>query len=158
MPCFTCDVAAAHASTPGGIIHLDPLIMVNHHQTVPGEDRAGWLVISPRRHVTRIHHLTGPETGALFAMAHRVDDALTAIYGATRTLVASLGWGVTDHVHIHCVPTFHPDLTSSPPLRTGIPTPLARRVGGWRCSCETETPKPPVSPGWVVLVVLVFGA
>jgi diadenosine tetraphosphate (Ap4A) HIT family hydrolase len=44
-------------------------------------------------------------------MAAAIDRALTELYGSRRTMIASLGWNVDDHVHVHCVPTFHPTVT-----------------------------------------------
>lgn len=80
---------------------------MNHHGRIPNApDRSGWIIVSPTRHVTHVFELTSGERESLFAMIADVDRALTQLYGSRRTMVASLGWFVEDHLHFHCVPTF----------------------------------------------------
>ena len=72
---------------------------------------AGWIVVSPARHLTRVFELSSEEWNELGLVVRAVDAALTELYGSKRTMVASLGRGVPDHVHVHCVPTFRDEFT-----------------------------------------------
>jgi diadenosine tetraphosphate (Ap4A) HIT family hydrolase len=111
--CLTCDLVSGEfvPSVGGGQpIHRDELVICNHYvgSDIPGDtpdSRAGWLIVSPVRHVTRVHQLTGEEWKRLGAVIRTVDAALTELYGAGRCLVSSLGWYRLDHVHFHIVPT-----------------------------------------------------
>ena len=103
--CFTCEVAH-RPSRPDLLAYRDELVLVNHLHPTDGEpERTGWFVVAPVRHVTRWFELTGPERQALTSMSARVDEALTVLLGARRSMVASLGWYSLDHVHVHVVPT-----------------------------------------------------
>jgi diadenosine tetraphosphate (Ap4A) HIT family hydrolase len=103
MSCFTCRLFAEPELVPGGIVYCDANVVVNHTDIA---GRSGWFVVSPVRHVTRVFEMTDVELHMVADIAAAIDRTLTAHFGATRTLVASLGWYVEDHVHVHVVPTF----------------------------------------------------
>ena len=110
--CFSCDVLAGLTEVPGGgPIWQNATVMVNHHEDPKSDkayadSRAGWFIICPIRHVTRIYDLSSEEWNTIGEVARTVDSALTHLYSSRRTLVASLGWFTNDHIHFHCVPTF----------------------------------------------------
>lgn len=109
--CFTCVVATGQHHTPGGLVYASDLVVVNHRDTDvddEGQPRPwpGWLIVSPRRHLTRTFDMTCQERDELFAVVARADQALTSLLGARRCMVASLGWWVDDHLHTHVVPTY----------------------------------------------------
>lgn len=116
-PCFTCEILAGRQSVPGEcLVWESDLITANHHGDPDpniqyASSRAGWIVVTPVRHVTRVFEVTHEEWDALGEAVISIDAALTELYGSKRTLVASLGWNVTDHVHVHCVPTFGDEVT-----------------------------------------------
>ncbi len=116
-PCFTCEVLTGRQSVPGDcLVWQSDLITANHHDdhdpnTRYSTSRAGWIVVTPVRHITRVSELTAPEWDALGEAVSAIDLALTELYGSRRTLVASLGWHVADHVHFHCVPTFDDEIS-----------------------------------------------
>lgn len=96
----------------------DQLKMLTRHMTINSyrsaeeePERPGWILISPRRHVTRWHQMDEEETSELGRIARGVDAALTLHTGARRVMIASLGWNTSDHLHVHCVPTFDPTVT-----------------------------------------------
>ncbi len=112
QPCFTCGIVDGSQTIPGDMpIWQSSLVVANHHDdTTPDKiystSRAGWVIVSPVRHVTRVFDLSGEEWGELGEVIRSVDCAVTELFGSKRTMVASLGWHVDDHVHFHCVPTF----------------------------------------------------
>lgn len=48
-PCITCSITASH---PELVVWDDDLIVVNHYLD-ESDLRTGWLVTSPKRHITR---------------------------------------------------------------------------------------------------------
>lgn len=108
MECFTCRVANGE-DTEAIVVWRDELIVVNH---TDGADRAGWFVVSPVRHVTRFHEMTDLERNDVVGAAAVLDAVLTRCFSSTRTMVASLGWLVDDHVHFHVVPTFQDNVSN----------------------------------------------
>jgi diadenosine tetraphosphate (Ap4A) HIT family hydrolase len=80
-------------------------VRVNHY-LYESDANSGWLVISPRRHITRWFELTNDELAELAWTMRATDKIVTDLFGSARTMVASLGWLVEDHLHVHCVPTF----------------------------------------------------
>jgi diadenosine tetraphosphate (Ap4A) HIT family hydrolase len=110
-PCFTCGILDDPSTVPGGILWRDAHAMLNHHEVVDQEteQRSGWLIASPVRHVERLYDLSAEEWGSLTRIIHSADRALTNMFGSERTLAASLGWFTRDHIHFHCVPTFGKD-------------------------------------------------
>lgn len=109
MSCFTCFNVVENAHP--NLVYLDDIIVVNHHidgSADSSEPRPGWFIVSPRRCVTRLHELNAVEQTALLAAVSFIDGVLTNEFGATRTLTASLGVNVSDHIHFHVVPTFDP--------------------------------------------------
>lgn len=111
--CLTCDLASAPKlgeRVSQYTIHHDDVVICNHYvgSDAPGDhpdDRAGWLIVSPVRHLTNVHQLTGLEWKRLGAVIRLADKALSELYGAGRCLVSSLGWNREDHIHFHVVPT-----------------------------------------------------
>lgn len=105
--CYTCAIVTKEVTPLGGIILLTKEILVNHYGNLDDEpNRAGWIVVSPVRHVTHVFELTASERESLTSTISEVDKILVELYGSRRTMVASLGWLVDDHVHFHVVPTF----------------------------------------------------
>lgn len=114
--CFTCEVTARSQPVPGALVWDSALVVANHlydpdPYTQYRSSPAGWIVVSPARHVTRVFELSSEEWNELGLVVRSVDAALTELYGSKRTMVASLGRGVPDHVHVHCVPTFNDEFT-----------------------------------------------
>lgn len=110
MSCFTCSLTSTndpHINDPHVVLRSD-LVVVNQYVDST-ENRCGWLVVSPRRHVTSLVALTDGEWTALSACISALDGMLRDRYGATRTMTASLGWEPDDHVHFHVFPTFAAD-------------------------------------------------
>ena len=105
--CVTCEI---EHSDPLLVVWASALVRVNHY-LYESDTNAGWLVISPKRHITRWFELTNDELAELAWTMRAVDQAVTELFGSARTMVASLGWLVDDHLHVHCVPTFDPDVT-----------------------------------------------
>jgi diadenosine tetraphosphate (Ap4A) HIT family hydrolase len=66
---------------------------------------AGWLIVTPLRHVTSLADLTGDEAAALGPLLADASAALTEVVGCDRTYVVLFaeqeGFG---HVHFHVVP------------------------------------------------------
>jgi diadenosine tetraphosphate (Ap4A) HIT family hydrolase len=105
--CYTCAIVAKEVNPLGGIILLSKEILVNHYGNLDNEpNRAGWIIVSPVRHITHVFELTDLERQSLTSTISEVDRILVELYGSRRTMVASLGWLVDDHVHFHVVPTF----------------------------------------------------
>lgn len=99
--CFTCSVSENEDLQ----IWSDQLVVVNHYIASPGEtERPGWIIVSPQRHLTRWWELTNVERHQIADITSVIDHTLTKHYGALRTMVASLGWQIEDHLHFHCVP------------------------------------------------------
>jgi diadenosine tetraphosphate (Ap4A) HIT family hydrolase len=71
----------------------------------------GWFILSPVRHVTAARHLTSEERGELAEVASAADEVLTTEFGSRRTLIASLGWYASDHLHIRLASTFRPHVS-----------------------------------------------
>ena len=86
-------------------------VRINHYLD-DSDTHAGWLVAAPLRHVTRWFELTDVELVELAWVLRACDRAVTELFGSRRTMVASLGWQVDDHLHVHCVPTFHDEITN----------------------------------------------
>lgn len=105
--CYTCSITSGEILPSGGLIYLNEEILVNHHGRITGiPDRSGWIIVSPRRHVTHLFELSNSERDSLVKMLSKVDKVLTEEFNSKRNLVSSLGWFVEDHLHFHCVPTF----------------------------------------------------
>ncbi len=85
-------------------------VRVNHYLD-DSDMHAGWLVAAPLRHITRWFELHDDELAELAWVLRAVDTAVTELFGSRRTMVASLGWLVDDHLHVHCVPTFDEEVT-----------------------------------------------
>lgn len=86
--------------------------LVNSYRNSEAEpDRGGWIIVSPRRHVTRWHQLDMKGAEEIVRLARAVDAVLTLNAGARRVMVASLGWETEAHLHTHLVPTFDPEVT-----------------------------------------------
>lgn len=125
-PCLSCQIANPQQPTTTHV-HLSRHISCNHYlgSDTPGDtpdSRSGWFIIAPRRHVTRLFDLTTTEWSEITALAGRLDHAMTQRFHVGRTILASLGWNRTDHIHFHVVPTAlaqadqhgqlqHPDIT-----------------------------------------------
>lgn len=109
--CVVCDIGASPAPE-GHMLFVSEHCFVNSLRPGPDEqERPGWLVISPVRHVTRWHQLRQEEVSELARFARLLDAALTLHAGALRVMVASLGWETDAHLHVHVVPTFDPVVT-----------------------------------------------
>jgi|SaaInlStandDraft_1057018.scaffolds.fasta_scaffold73240_2 diadenosine tetraphosphate (Ap4A) HIT family hydrolase len=135
MLCFTCHnvVEKEHPN----LVYIDDTIVVNHHidgSEDSSEPRPGWFLVSPRRCVTRLHELNTDEHVALLAAVSLIDRVLTNEFGATRTLTASLGVNVSDHIHFHVVPTFDPP---------GTPTAKWKMFQGHKEEIYRPAPCPP---------------
>jgi diadenosine tetraphosphate (Ap4A) HIT family hydrolase len=101
--CPVCETnAALHTLPPRERIAVDGFWRVAHSfdTALPG-----WLVLVPRRHVTRVADLTDGEAAGLGGWQVRLSRALHAVTGCVKTYVVqfaeSEGYG---HVHFHVVP------------------------------------------------------
>lgn len=104
--CYTCEVAADLGH--GDVVWRSALSVMNH---TGDEGLQGWFILSPVRHVTAARQLTSEERGELAEVASAADEVLAEKFGSRRTLIASLGWYTSDHLHIHLVPTFRPHVS-----------------------------------------------
>jgi len=108
--CVSCHAANPVNPAENPIVYLNAHISCNHYlgSDTPGDtpdSRSGWLVIAPRRHVTRLFELTPTEWADITTLAGRLDQVMTSRFHVGRTILASLGWNRTDHIHFHVVPT-----------------------------------------------------
>ncbi len=113
-PDTNCDICriAREARQPGHLHLTTRNHNISSYLGSPGEvERPGWIIVSPNRHVTRWHQLTTEERDELGDICQTIDTALTLHTGARRVMVASLGWATDAHLHVHCVPTFDPQVT-----------------------------------------------
>jgi diadenosine tetraphosphate (Ap4A) HIT family hydrolase len=103
MDCYTCRVNADVTTLPArDLIGLDDWWRVGH---AFGTSLPGWLVLVPRRHVTRIADLTEPEAARLGTWQVRLSRALEAVTGCTKTYIAQFAEAPGyNHVHLHIVP------------------------------------------------------
>lgn len=85
-----------------------PLSRLSH---TADEGREGWFILAPRRHVRSFQDLTFAESDEMLLIIRAVDRVLAELFGSRRTLVASLGWFVSDHLHVHLVPTFRAEVS-----------------------------------------------
>lgn len=105
--CPTCDIPEGSWQ----VVWESRCVLVNHYLD-DSDNYAGWIVASPKRHITRWFELTDEELQELGLVLRALDAAVTELFGSRRTMVASLGWRVGDHLHVHCVPTFGEEITN----------------------------------------------
>ena len=101
--CYTCRVNADLTSLPPrDLIGSDDWWRAGH---AFGTSLRGWLVLVPRRHVTRIAELTDTEAARLGVWQVRLSRALEAVTGCTKTYIAQFAEAAGhSHVHLHIVP------------------------------------------------------
>ncbi|MDH6110720.1 diadenosine tetraphosphate (Ap4A) HIT family hydrolase [Kitasatospora sp. MAP12-15] len=101
--CFSCANTAVLSELPPR-----ELIGVDEHWRVAYAVNCslpGWLVLVPRRHVTRVAELTDAEAAGLGLWQVRLSRALEAVTGCEKTYVAQFGEAPGfGHVHFHLVP------------------------------------------------------
>lgn len=89
MPCLTCSILDRTQTSPGGILWRSATVFVNHHGTVVTDsgtvDRAGWIIVCPTRHVTRLFELAPDEIAELFDVAAAVAQHLPAALARRHT-------------------------------------------------------------------------
>lgn len=103
--CYTCRVNADLAALPArDLIGADDWWRVGH---AFGTSLPGWLVLLPRRHVTRIADLTDTEAIHLGSWQVRLSRALEAVTGCVKTYIAQFAEAPGhSHVHLHIVPRY----------------------------------------------------
>jgi diadenosine tetraphosphate (Ap4A) HIT family hydrolase len=103
MDCYTCRVNADLSSLPArDLIGVDGWWRVGH---AFGTSLPGWLVLVPRRHVTRIADLTDAEAVRLGVWQVSLSRALEVVTGCTKTYIAQFAEAPGHHhVHLHVVP------------------------------------------------------
>lgn len=74
----------------------------------------GHLMVVPRRHVSRLSDLDGPELLEMMTLSQAAERALGAIYAPHGfnlgiNLGRSAGAGIADHLHLHVVPRWDGD-------------------------------------------------
>lgn len=99
--CHTCELS--RGARDEDVVWRSALTLINH---TSDEDREGWFVLSPLRHVTAPRLLTYAEQDEMAELTRAVDSILVEMFGARRNMFASLGWYTPDHMHVHMVPTF----------------------------------------------------
>ena len=101
--CYSCEKTAARDDAPPWErIAEDDHWRVAHsfNTSLPG-----WLVLLPRRHVTRIAELTDDEAVGLGLWQVRLARALAEVTGCAKTYVAQFAEAKGhEHVHFHVVP------------------------------------------------------
>jgi len=102
--CYTCSLVKETKENKL-VVYKSSKIIVSHHVIYnPQQNRTGWFIAAPTRHICRFFELTENENTELNTIITAMDKALTVILGAKRVLIASLGWETLDHIHFHLVP------------------------------------------------------
>ncbi|QKG22260.1 HIT family protein [Actinomadura verrucosospora] len=101
--CLVCDHnSRMDALPPREVVAFDEQWRVAH---AFGTGMPGWLVLTPRRHVTAVAELTDAEAAALGAWQVRLSRALHAVTGCRKTYIAQFAEAEGfAHVHFHIVP------------------------------------------------------
>ena len=101
--CYTCRTNGDLDSLPPrDLIAVDEWWRVGH---AFGTSLPGWLVLLPRRHVTRIADLTDAEAARLGTWQVSLSRALTAVTGCAKTYIAQFAEAAGfHHVHLHIIP------------------------------------------------------
>lgn len=100
--CFTCEVNAGRAATPGGTIYADDLWIADHG--TPALVR-GYVVLKPKRHVRDLADLTADEASAMGRAAKRVTAAMRSALRPERIYVCAFVEAVP-HLHFHLLPRY----------------------------------------------------
>jgi diadenosine tetraphosphate (Ap4A) HIT family hydrolase len=96
--CSTCEIPK---NAPEMLVWSSDSVMVFHY-LYESDENAGWLVVAPVRHITRWIELSKAEVVEVAQVLELLDVAVTEMFGLARTVVASLGWLIDEHLHIHC--------------------------------------------------------
>jgi diadenosine tetraphosphate (Ap4A) HIT family hydrolase len=96
--CLACDLAEGRLPLPGGVIHETKHWLVEH---CVGPLGVGTLILKPKRHVTRVSHLSedeAAELGPLLRRSTTVVDELVAPEQVYTCLWSHAG-GTPGHIH-----------------------------------------------------------
>lgn len=96
--CLACDLAEGRLALPGGVIHETKHWLVEH---CVGPLGVGTLILKPKRHVTRVSHLSedeAAELGPLLRRSTTVVDELVAPEQVYTCLWSHAG-GTPGHIH-----------------------------------------------------------
>lgn len=100
--CLTCDLINQRITPPGGIIYKNDEVILHQCLDI---DIAGYLILSPIRHVASYQSLTDPELTALHAVLKRASMILEKLPSLEKIYICSLG-EQTSHFHFHLFPRF----------------------------------------------------
>lgn len=89
--CFICSKHLQGGDVPGGVLHDDGIVYAGHTHPLGSDDVAlGYLMVEPRRHVTRLGDLTDEEAAAVGVVANRLCRAGTSRAQSTCTASCSV--------------------------------------------------------------------
>ena len=84
--CYTCSLVQ-DTSDNTLVVYKSSNVIVNHHSLDnPKQNRTGWFIASPTRHMCRFFELNENENNELNTVIKTMDEALTAILGAKESL------------------------------------------------------------------------
>ena len=106
--CLICAKHADEASTPGGFLYADELVVASHVFDLDHTRRdhfLGHLVVETRRHAPSITDLTAAEGAAVGTVAVALARALRGARDVEWVYTATIGHHVA-HFHLHVFPRY----------------------------------------------------
>jgi diadenosine tetraphosphate (Ap4A) HIT family hydrolase len=101
--CGTCKGVRNELGAPGGVIYEDRLWHLDH--IIRPLPMAGWLILTPKRHVESVAKLTDAEARALGPLIAQTAAALERATKVKKVYVGLFGEAERfAHVHIHLIP------------------------------------------------------
>jgi diadenosine tetraphosphate (Ap4A) HIT family hydrolase len=102
-PCLACEIVAGRHVPPGGLLARREGFLLHG---VPGPTPvAGWVVLTPERHVRGTYDLTPEEAERLGRLAVEVQRAQREVLRAEHVYLVALG-EVLLHAHVHLIPRY----------------------------------------------------
>ena len=98
--CLACDLAAGRQPLPGGVIAETEYWLVEH---CVGPLGVGTLLVKPKRHVTRVSHLSPEEAAEQGPLLQRAAAVVDDLVSPEQTYVSLWSHAGGTPVHIHYV-------------------------------------------------------